>query len=68
MGGREATAKRLDTFFGKLNAGPNEPYMWAGNEVDFGVPWVYNDLGLALGDAGEGPVDRDRPLQPDPGR
>ncbi|MGW3160774.1 GH92 family glycosyl hydrolase [Streptomyces sp. NPDC001089] len=45
MGGREATAKRLDAFFGKLNAGPNEPYMWAGNEVDFGVPWVYNHLG-----------------------
>ncbi|WP_343244937.1 GH92 family glycosyl hydrolase [Streptomyces sp. SID14478] len=45
MGGRDATAKRLDTFFTKLNAGPNEPYMWAGNEVDFGVPWVYNHLG-----------------------
>ncbi|QFZ78518.1 alpha-1,2-mannosidase [Streptomyces fagopyri] len=46
MGGRDAAAKRLDTFFGKLNAGPNEPYMWAGNEVDFGVPWVYNQLGM----------------------
>lgn len=45
MGGREAAADRLDTFFGKLNAGPNEPYMWAGNEVDFSVPWVYNHLG-----------------------
>ncbi|WP_237536528.1 GH92 family glycosyl hydrolase [Streptomyces sp. SID5785] len=45
MGGRDATSKRLDTFFTKLNAGPNEPYMWAGNEVNFGVPWVYNHLG-----------------------
>ncbi|MFD0065858.1 GH92 family glycosyl hydrolase [Streptomyces sp. NPDC056690] len=46
MGGRDAAADRLDTFFTKLNAGPNEPYMWAGNEVDFGVPWVYNHLGM----------------------
>ncbi|GAA1370551.1 GH92 family glycosyl hydrolase [Streptomyces beijiangensis] len=45
MGGRDATSERLDTFFTKLNAGPNEPYMWAGNEVNFGVPWVYNHLG-----------------------
>ncbi|WP_329123743.1 GH92 family glycosyl hydrolase [Streptomyces sp. NBC_01465] len=45
MGGRDATSQRLDTFFAKLNAGPNEPYMWAGNEVNFGVPWVYNHLG-----------------------
>ncbi|RFU84406.1 alpha-1,2-mannosidase [Streptomyces triticagri] len=44
MGGREATTERLDTFFGKLNAGPNEPYLWAGNEVNFGVPWIYNHL------------------------
>ncbi|MFE4919682.1 GH92 family glycosyl hydrolase [Streptomyces sp. NPDC056661] len=45
MGGRDVAAERLDTFFTKLNAGPNEPYMWAGNEIDFGVPWVYNHLG-----------------------
>ncbi|WP_416979812.1 GH92 family glycosyl hydrolase [Streptomyces sp. T028] len=45
MGGRATTAKRLDTFFTKLNAGPNEPYMWAGNEVNFGVPWIYNHVG-----------------------
>lgn len=45
MGGRDAAAQRLDTFFGKLNAGPNEPFMWAGNEIDFGVPWVYNHVG-----------------------
>ncbi|MFE2378656.1 GH92 family glycosyl hydrolase [Streptomyces sp. NPDC059398] len=45
MGGRDAVSQRLDTFFTKLNAGPNEPYMWAGNEIDFGVPWVYDYLG-----------------------
>ncbi|WP_328540254.1 GH92 family glycosyl hydrolase [Streptomyces sp. NBC_00344] len=45
MGGRKAAGDRLDTFFSKLNAGPNEPYMWAGNEIDFGVPWVYDYLG-----------------------
>lgn len=45
MGGRAAASQRLDTFFGQLNAGPNEPYMWAGNEIDFGVPWVYDYLG-----------------------
>lgn len=45
MGGRGVASDRLDTFFGKLNAGPNEPYMWAGNEINFGVPWVYNHLG-----------------------
>ncbi|WP_020666000.1 GH92 family glycosyl hydrolase [Amycolatopsis nigrescens] len=45
MGGRAAAAARLDEFFTKLNVGPNEPYMWAGNEPDFGVPWLYNHLG-----------------------
>ncbi|WP_327365442.1 GH92 family glycosyl hydrolase [Streptomyces sp. NBC_01217] len=45
MGGRDVASQRLDTFFTKLNAGPNEPYMWAGNEINFGVPWVYNHLG-----------------------
>lgn len=45
MGGRDVASARLDTFFTKLNAGPNEPCMWAGNEINFGVPWVYNHLG-----------------------
>ncbi len=45
MGGRKVAGDRLDTFFTKLNAGANEPYMWAGNEINFGVPWVYNHLG-----------------------
>ncbi|WP_312872132.1 GH92 family glycosyl hydrolase [Amycolatopsis dendrobii] len=45
MGGPAAVSARLDTFFQKLNVGPNEPYMWAGNEPDFGVPWMYNHVG-----------------------
>ncbi|MBY8882080.1 GH92 family glycosyl hydrolase [Streptomyces sp. PLK6-54] len=45
MGGSAAAADRLDRFFGRLNAGPNAPYMWAGNEIDFGAPWVYDQVG-----------------------
>ncbi|WP_326958471.1 GH92 family glycosyl hydrolase [Amycolatopsis sp. NBC_01286] len=45
MGGPAAVSQRLDTFFQKLNVGPNEPNMWAGNEPDFGVPWLYNHVG-----------------------
>ncbi|MEU9211096.1 GH92 family glycosyl hydrolase [Streptomyces sp. NPDC048415] len=45
MGGRDVAVKRLDTFLTQLNAGPNQPYMWAGNEPDFAVPWAYNYLG-----------------------
>lgn len=45
LGGRDAAAARLDGFVTKLNVGPNEPYLWAGNEPDFGVPWLYDYLG-----------------------
>ena len=45
LGGRTAVADRLDHFTKKLNEGPNEPYLWAGNEPDFGVPWLYNYIG-----------------------
>ncbi|MCV7198463.1 GH92 family glycosyl hydrolase [Mycobacterium angelicum] len=45
LGGRAAAAERLDRFTKKLNVGPNEPYLWAGNEPGFGVPWLYNYLG-----------------------
>ncbi|KOV88345.1 alpha-1,2-mannosidase [Nocardia sp. NRRL S-836] len=45
MGGRDAAAARLDAFTTKLNAGPSEPYMWAGNEPAFGIPWLYNHTG-----------------------
>ncbi|MET9224495.1 GH92 family glycosyl hydrolase [Lentzea sp. NPDC003310] len=45
MGGRDAAAARLDTFTTELNAGPFKPYMWAGNEPAFGIPWLYNHAG-----------------------
>lgn len=45
LGGRQAAADRLDRFLTELNAGPNRPYMWAGNEPNFGVPWLYNYVG-----------------------
>ncbi|HEY2698227.1 MAG TPA: GH92 family glycosyl hydrolase [Pseudonocardiaceae bacterium] len=45
MGGDAATVNRLDTFFTQDNVGPNDPYYWAGNEVDLGTPWVYDYAG-----------------------
>jgi predicted alpha-1,2-mannosidase len=45
MGGDSAVVSRLDTFFTQLNAGPNAPYMWAGNEPSLGIPWVYDYAG-----------------------
>ncbi len=32
MGGDAAVRQRLDTYFTQLNAGPNQPYHWQGNE------------------------------------
>jgi predicted alpha-1,2-mannosidase len=46
MGGNSAAAGRLDTFFSKLNAGPNSPFAWMGNEPSVEVPWEY-DFALA---------------------
>ncbi len=45
LGGREAAAERLDRFTTQLNAGSDEPYLWVGNEPNFGVPWLYNYVG-----------------------
>ncbi|MCC2029589.1 GH92 family glycosyl hydrolase [Microbacterium sp. YMB-B2] len=45
LGGREAASERLAAFMTELNAGPNKPYLWAGNEPNFLVPWIYNYLG-----------------------
>jgi YVTN family beta-propeller protein len=44
LGGDAAAAARLDTYFTQLNAGPDLPYHWQGNEPAFGAPWVYNSL------------------------
>ncbi|PJE11754.1 MAG: hypothetical protein CK429_16670 [Mycobacterium sp.] len=45
LGGPKAVAARLDRFTKRLNEGPNDPYLWAGNEPGFGVPWLYNYIG-----------------------
>jgi predicted alpha-1,2-mannosidase len=45
MGGQAQAAARLDNFFTQLNAGPNEPYYWAGNEPDLNAPWLYDYVG-----------------------
>ena len=45
LGGRKAVGDRLDRFTTQLNAGPEEPYLWAGNEPGFDVPWLYNYIG-----------------------
>jgi predicted alpha-1,2-mannosidase len=45
MGGDSAVVSRLDTFFQQDNVGPNDPYYWAGNEVDLLTPWVYDYAG-----------------------
>jgi predicted alpha-1,2-mannosidase len=45
LGGRKAVGERLDHFTKQLNAGPEEPYLWAGNEPGFAVPWLYNYIG-----------------------
>ncbi len=45
LGGRAAAAERLDRFTTELNAGPDEPLLWLGNEPGFGVPWLYNYVG-----------------------
>ncbi len=45
IGGDAAARARLDQFFTQLNAGPNAPYEWAGNEPNLDTPWVYDSAG-----------------------
>jgi predicted alpha-1,2-mannosidase len=45
LGGRGAVADRLDRFTTELNAGPDKPQLWIGNEPGFAVPWLYNYVG-----------------------
>jgi predicted alpha-1,2-mannosidase len=45
MGGEQAAAARLDTYFTQLNAGPNAPFQWQGNEIALDTPWAYNSIG-----------------------
>jgi predicted alpha-1,2-mannosidase len=45
LGGDHAAARRLDTFFTQLNAGPDQPYAWQGNEPGLDTPWIYDSAG-----------------------
>jgi predicted alpha-1,2-mannosidase len=47
LGGDANAVRRLDEFFTKNNAGPNDPHYWAGNEINMHVPWLYNYAGAA---------------------
>ncbi|MEU6130360.1 GH92 family glycosyl hydrolase [Saccharopolyspora sp. NPDC047091] len=41
MGGNEQAGARLDEFFAELNAGPEEPHAYLGNEPSANTPWAY---------------------------
>jgi predicted alpha-1,2-mannosidase len=45
LGGRSATTQRLDEFFTELNAGPEAPFAFLGNEPNAMTPWIYDWLG-----------------------
>lgn len=45
IGGDQAAAARLDSYFTQLNAGPNAPNHWQGNEPALDTPWVYDSVG-----------------------
>ena len=45
MGGDQAAVARLNTLFTQLNAGPDQPYAWQGNEVGLDAPWIYDSAG-----------------------
>lgn len=45
MGGDAAARARLDSFFTQLNAGPDLPNEWAGNEPNLDTPWIYDSAG-----------------------
>jgi predicted alpha-1,2-mannosidase len=45
LGGRAAAARKLDGFFTQLNAGPDRPYAFLGNEPSLGAPWLYDWAG-----------------------
>jgi len=45
LGGDAAFVARLDPFFGEVNAGLDQPYMYVGNEPNFATPWEYDFAG-----------------------
>lgn len=49
MGGNSNVVSMLNNFFQQLNAGPNNPCEWAGNEPCECVPWEYDYAGAPWG-------------------
>jgi len=47
MGGSDKAIERLNMFFRQLDAGPNSPYAFMGNEPCFEVPWEFDAAGAA---------------------
>ena len=45
IGGQDAAAARLDTFFTQLNAGDDSTYAYMGNEPCVETPWIYCFIG-----------------------
>ena len=45
LGGRQKAVARLNALFERLNAGPNRPYAWMGNEPGLDIPWAYDFAG-----------------------
>ena len=45
LGGDDAAVARLDAFFNDLNAGPDRPNAWIGNEPSLNAPWAYDFAG-----------------------
>ena len=45
MGGDRSAVAKLNAFFGRLNAGRDSPYDWAGNEPSLWTPWEYDYFG-----------------------
>ncbi|WP_376796574.1 GH92 family glycosyl hydrolase [Thermogemmatispora sp.] len=45
LGGNARVLPRLDNFFSQLNAGPDQPYAFLGNEPTLETPWEYDYAG-----------------------
>ena len=45
LGGNARVVQRLDRFFTRLDAGPDAPYAFLGNEPSLGIPWEYDYAG-----------------------
>jgi predicted alpha-1,2-mannosidase len=45
LGGQDVALKRLDQFFGQLDAGIGAPNAWLGNEPCLETPWIYDFWG-----------------------